>query len=126
MFALSAKVKARSTHTRRCCILVTSEQIKVRSCGKENSHDSSLQPVIVETRTLHGKDACSILQANAGQATLLSMTIICRKTETVSAILSQRLDFDRCWESLHPYLLLWQQWPETGWQQEGKFVHGCR
>lgn len=63
----------------------------------------------------------------------MSFPFICRingqlfveKTETASAILSQRLDFDHCWESLHPYSLLWQQWPETGWQWEEKFAVGA-
>lgn len=106
MLAVSAKVRALSTHTRHRFVLVAHEQVMVRSSGEENNHGSPLQPVIVGIRTFHGKDAHDILRANEGQANLFSMTIICRKTETVSAILSQRFDFDRCWESLHPYLLL--------------------
>lgn len=106
MFALAAKVRALSTHTRHRFVLVTYEQVLVRSSGEENNHGSPLPPVIVGIRTFCGKNAHDILQANEGQATLFSMTIICRETETVSAILSQRLDFYLCWESLHPYSLL--------------------
>lgn len=97
----------------------------VRRSGEENNHGSPLQPVIVGTKTLHGKYERDILQANARQATLFAMTIICRKMETLSAILSQRLDFDHYWESLHPYLLLRQQWPGVGWQQEENFALGA-
>lgn len=106
VLAVSAKVRALSIHTWHRFVLVTHEQVMVRSSREENDHGSPLQPVIVGIRTFHGKDAHDILRANEGQANLFSMTIICRKTETVSAILSQRFDFDCCWESLHPYLLL--------------------
>lgn len=53
----------------------------VRSSGEGNSHGSPLQPVMVGTRTLHGKDAHDILQANAGRTShRLFCDNICRKT----------------------------------------------
>lgn len=60
-------------------VLVTYEQVMVRSSGEENNQGSPLQCVIAATGALRGKDAHNILQENAGQATLRSMTIICRK-----------------------------------------------
>lgn len=63
---------------------------------RKKTHGSPSQSATVGIRIFQGIGAGAILQANERQATLSPMTIICGKTEAVSVILSQRLDFETC------------------------------
>lgn len=136
-FALSAEVRALSTHAAslRSCKLWASYGEKYWR-GKQPwqpfaACDSSNQDFTWHRCAWYFTSKCRA--SHPVFSCVMSFPFICRingqlfveKTETASAILSQRLDFDHCWESLHPYSLLWQQWPETGWQWEEKFAVGA-
>lgn len=53
-----------------------------------------LQSVTLGVAIFHSTDALTILQANEREATTSPVGIICGKTETVTVICSQRLDFE--------------------------------